>query len=657
MLDRVLKAWPGRSRRVSSILSLVVLALCALTVFLVGKPNGFVLTADQQAKLWRDAGRKLYVADIGLVSVYFSWRVHSHRLVEPASPEDACTCPSREPPQGLDGTWRPSGDLQIPMERRPLKSTKDEGIMDIPIALDNPYLFAPNYGTYDNKTQWGKDTASMIAELGLNGLIAHKKEGFPTDAMYHSVGSLIMQKCLDGKLKPSGKDCKARHVMEIAMEHTFRASHDVMVFDKTVKYDDPINLVHGAAWAAIPEMGKELDDSAVWSEVIAAQLCGFTRMSAGQIRGCIHGVGHGVIMRFLGDYIETVKGGMSTEQKKDPKLLIDFEDLLRRAETFCDAAPTVQLAFECKYGASMKWFLGFAARRGVNATEQLQVFDKYDCLDQGLLDPRCAYPCNGVSAKEGGGRVTNAPAACFSNYFLFSAAGKELEKKMKEGEYGEARVGEMCMDGIGIPHVEDRVGCIWAWANFRFVDYDGYFSRSPKLNESNVRSKLHFLQGSGYADGTITLRNDPDTCDETLDDDCRVIGKPTSLLEFCKELVGAPLDAGTQRVSVATRRYWLACVSGSMAAGFAGLTGAPNVADIVDMYDIPSYIIRHVCSQLRFYLPSDDPMLELLGETAMYMCEESSLYLAVNTNMTFNEYSFWPLDVLACAGASGCVLG
>ena len=62
-------------------------------------------------------------------------------------------------------------------------------------------------------------------------------------------------------------------------------------------------------------------------------------------------------------------------------------------------------------------------------------------------------------------------------------------------------------------------------------------------------------------------------------------------------------------------------------------------------------------NQLRFYLPSDDPKLELLGETAMYMCEESSLYLAVNTNMTFNEYSFWPLDVLACAGASGCVLG
>ena len=83
-----------------------------------------------------------------------------------------------------------------------------------------------------------------------------------------------------------------------------------------------------------------------------------------------------------------------------------------------------------------------------------------------------------------------------------------------------------------------------------------------------------------------------------------------------------------------------------MALGENALVGDLNIATAVDTWDVPAFIVRRVCSQLRFGPAGRAVEVWRLGFDAAALCERAALYYASTTSVTLEDYAPWPLEVL-----------
>ena len=73
-----------------------------------------------------------------------------------------------------------------------------------------------------------------------------------------------------------------------------------------------------------------------------------------------------------------------------------------------------------------------------------------------------------------------------------------------------------------------------------------------------------------------------------------------------------------------------------MMHGENGLVNDVNVANAVDGWDVPAYVVRRVCDQLRFGPPGGvGAAIWELGYEAAALCEKAALYQAVTSAVTF----------------------
>ena len=458
------------------------------------------------------------------------------------------------------------------------------------ISLNNPYLGTP---TADNENYRRRGCMALgkdMLSVGINGIIA---ESPPSDG--HAIGTCVVLTCM------RMPNCELRHVVELVAPHRFRPAH--------AAGGGGGPTIHGAVWTATRMIGLDLPDDVFWTDVVRKVLCPWKRPSASLYFDCMHGVGHGGIMRAT-----AVVKLRKLNKGSEPTAL----ELLEYALGFCAASTNRHLAHDCSVGAYMGGYTDKAAA---------------ELVASGQLTAHFSAPCG-----HPGLRFT---ATCFQHVF-YGMASKP----------GASAASDVCLNQLaevdGLATEDLRIGCLVAQANIFFPRYDGYIlERSSKVvNTSNTRSRLTFLQGSGYVDGVLLVDEASATCDTCANG----AEKPSSLRKYCEGIVGAYYVNGAEvpeDIDPVKRRRWLACVAGSMMHGENGLVNDVNVANAVDGWDVPAYVVRRVCDQLRFGPPGGVGAATWeLGYEAAALCEKAALYQAVTSAVTFEEYASWPLEIM-----------
>jgi hypothetical protein len=460
-----------------------------------------------------------------------------------------------------------------------------------------------------------------------------------------------MDTCLGfGPTAIHGRGCWPRDLIEIAAAHPLRPAHG----------GGGSPVMHGAVGNAVaklpfrPDYGAPVDggstDADEWRWMVRGLICPFEEMSTAHVFDCMHGVGHGAMMRAYAMENFAVQSARWRGEKLPA--LWGPEKRLRVTTDFCEAAPTRALGYDCAVGAYMQ-----ALFKG------------------GIPFPRpergWAWPC-------GTGEVP-FPASCFVNLLLERRKGTGVDERAIEVD---------CRDTAFVRTAHARLGCIFARANVEFAEFDGFLQRSNISSAGGCsyakeqHSQLDFLQGSGYSHGAVRLaaRGHAKLCgripaDCTADERKGNLEAPSTLRRYCEALVGVPRLEADGSLGAFYRASWLACVAGAVGYGVSeAISGADygtheltNVATIVDMYDIPSFVIRRVCHQLRHspraqteappassprpaVIPSGvnsggDP-LEELGEEAASVCERHALYFALRRPVEWMSYRNWPDEIL-----------
>ena len=440
------------------------------------------------------------------------------------------------------------------------------------------------------------DFADGMRQFGLNSILAMEEDKYD-----HQIGGCAMRACF-ALMRQEGSGCNLTHVIELAAPHKYRPSH--------YPGGGGGPVIHGAAWTAMSSLAFDADDKVVWSDLVLKMLCPWQRPSASLIFDCIHGVGHGASMRApmvvsLREHYDAKKGEWPTQYEQ-----------LKYALGLCAAAPTRHIAYDCSIGA----YMGFGIARNPKA----------------FMAP--GQPADSVTKLSPCGQP-GLPFAvvCFQDVF-FELAGST-----------EDPTTDFCLgtgDDDSLPTEDLKVSCIHAQAMVFFTRHDGFSKRFAQSKATDKRSRLTFLQGSGYEDGQLKIAEESAMCNEA----CGSVEKPTTLREYCEAVVGAYYtdgdEDGAADISPLVRRRWLACVAGGMALGENALVGDLNIATAVDTWDVPAFIVRRVCSQLRFGPAGRAVEVWRLGFDAAALCERAALYYASTTSVTLEDYAPWPLEVL-----------
>ena len=245
-------------------------------------------------------------------------------------------------------------------------------------------------------------------------------------------------------------NCELRHVVELVAPHRFRPAH--------AAGGGGGPTIHGAVWTATRMIGLDLPDDVFWTDVVRKVLCPWKRPSASLYFDCMHGVGHGGIMRAT-----AVVKLRKLNKGSEPTAL----ELLEYALGFCAASTNRHLAHDCSVGAYMGGYTDKAAA---------------ELVASGQLTAHFSAPCG-----QSGLRFT---ATCFQHVF-YGMASKP----------GASAASDVCLNQLaevdGLATEDLRIGCLVAQANIFFPRYDGYIlERSSKVaNTSNTRSRLTFCKG------------------------------------------------------------------------------------------------------------------------------------------------------------------
>jgi hypothetical protein len=538
----------------------------------------------------------------------------------------------------------------------------------------NPYFKPPLLGniSHNMRIVMQCDLEEALTTVGFNGIMAYSELGF-----WEPASECAVLTCLGAY---GMKGCNITQLAEVARPTVYRPTHAPwiqlsVVLKGLVKFWVMYRTPISAGW---------LDDTTedpqrLWKEVME-KICSFhdRRMSASVIYTCALGAGSGYQ---LGRDLKWRNDG-----KSDQEIIYArdgfIEDSVQAISHFCSYAPTRAMGYECAVGGFQR------AHSNLKATGPGPCL-KMPCADSGTRS--WAWPCVSEKFPDGVPFVVGCLESLFSIYNLHEWGLDHLEWKQRNPAYVS------CFDktdslskgrvfppfGKPIMRTEHlRIACIYAQANHEFPRTDNFMWRGGyAVSGADEMNKLTFLQGSGLDNGTLMVGEGQTLCRD-VPDECTLYGDgtekagaglaaPTTLIDFCVHQVGDPKKNTTWMIyrdhksttwHDFSKRY-LACVAGAMGHGEIEREFPPpsnsnndhmypsmNIANVVDAWDVPPYIVRRVCHQLRYTeAPLPPARVVGLGEEAALLCEKRALYFAVKSHGWFKkpeDYEGRPMELL-----------